>query len=195
MIEESSSGDLWVAALVVIFCLLLSSFFSAGETAFTGASRSRMLMLEKGGDKRARLVNRLLEMRERFIGAVLIGNNIVNIGVSAFTTSVLVALFGDEGVIYATLVMSLLVIVFSEVLPKTVAISSPDTVSLTLARPISWVVAVLGPLAIAIERLVKAMVRPFGIRIGEHDAILSASEEIRGQVDLLHKEGGVVKDE
>jgi Mg2+/Co2+ transporter CorB len=192
MIEESS-GDLWFAALVVIFCLLLSAFFSAGETAFTGASRSRMLVLERSGDRRAKLVNRLLEMRERFIGTVLIGNNIVNIGVSAFATSVLVAIFGDEGAIYATVIMSVLVIVFAEVLPKTLAITSPDTVTLFLSRPMSWVVALLGPLAIAIERMVRLMLLPFGITIGENTPILSASEEIRGQVALLHKEGGVAK--
>ncbi|HEY8383306.1 MAG TPA: HlyC/CorC family transporter [Microvirga sp.] len=192
---EDPSIDLWFAALIVIACLVLSAFFSAGETAFTGASRARMLALEKGGDPRARIVNRLLIMRERFIGAMLIGNNIVNIGVSAFTTSVLVGTFGDEGVVYATLIMSLLVIVFSEVLPKTLAITSPDTVSLRFARPVYWVVLILGPLALAIERLVKAMLLPFGIRIGENALILSASDELRGQVDLLHKEGGVVKDE
>jgi Mg2+/Co2+ transporter CorB len=190
---EDSSADLWVAVLVVVFCLLLSAFFSASETAFTGASRSRMLVLEKSGDKRARLVNRLLEMRERFIGTVLIGNNIVNIGVSAFATSVLVALFGDEGALYATVIMSVLVIVFAEVLPKTIAISSPDTVTLFMSRPMSWVVAVFGPLALGVERLVRIMLRPFGIRIGENVPILSASEEIRGQVALLHKEGGVAK--
>lgn len=192
MIEESS-GNLWLAAAVVIFCLLFSAFFSAGETAFTGASRSRMLVLEKSGDMRARLVNRLLEMRERFIGTVLIGNNIVNIGVSAFATSVLVAIFGDGGAIYATVIMSILVIVFAEVLPKTLAITSPETVALVLSRPMSWAVALLGPLAIAIERIVRLMLRPFGIRIGENTPILSASEEIRGQVALLHKEGGVAK--
>lgn len=192
MIEESS-GNLWLAVAVVVFCLLLSAFFSASETAFTAASRSRMLVLERGGDKRAKLVNRLLEMRERFIGTVLIGNNIVNIGVSAFATSVLVAIFGDEGAIYATVIMSILVIVFAEVLPKTIAISSSDQASLFLSRPMSWVVALLGPLAIAIERMVRLMLRPFGIRIGENTPILSASEEIRGQVALLHKEGGVAK--
>jgi Mg2+/Co2+ transporter CorB len=194
MIEEPSV-DLWLAALIVIFCLALSAFFSAGETAFTGASRARMLALEKSGDRRALIVNRLLELRERFIGAMLIGNNIVNIGVSAFTTSILVAIFGDGGVLYATIMMSVLVIVFSEVLPKTLAITSPDKVSLFLARPVSIVVAILGPLALAIERLVRLMLLPFGIRIGANEPILSASEEIRGQVDLLHKEGGVVKDE
>ncbi|MBM6579793.1 HlyC/CorC family transporter [Microvirga sp. BT689] len=190
---EDSSGDLWFAAAFVVFCLLLSSFFSAGETAFTAASRARMLVLEKGGDRRARLVNRLLAIRERFIGTVLIGNNIVNIGVSAFATSVLVAIFGDGGAIYATVIMSVLVIVFAEVLPKTVAISSPETVSLFLSRPMSWAVALLGPLAITIERVVRLMLLPFGIRIGENTPILSASEEIRGQVALLHKEGGVAK--
>ena len=192
---EDGSVNLWIAAAVVAFCLLLSAFFSAGETAFTGASRARMLSLEKNGDRRARMVNRLLLMRERFIGAVLIGNNVVNIGVSAFMTSVLVGLFGSEGVLYATIAMSILVIVFSEVLPKTIAITAPDRVSLVIARPIAWVVAVLGPLAIAVEGLVRLMLRPFGIRIGANQPILSATEEIRGQVDLLHKEGGVVKDE
>jgi Mg2+/Co2+ transporter CorB len=192
MIEEPSV-DLWLAALIVVVCLVLSAFFSGGETAFTGASRARMLSLEKSGDGRARIVNRLLLIRERFIGAMLIGNNMVNIGVSAFTTSVLVGVFGDHGVIYATIVMSLLVIVFSEVLPKTLAITSPDKVALLMARPVSWFVAVLGPLALAIERLVRLMLLPFGIRIGENEPILSASEELRGQVDLLHKEGGVAK--
>jgi Mg2+/Co2+ transporter CorB len=190
---EEPSVDLWLAALIVIFCLVMSAFFSAGETAFTAASRARMLALEKSGDVRAKLVNRLLELRERFIGAMLIGNNIVNIGVSAFTTSVLVAVFGHEGVIYATIVMSLLVIVFAEVLPKTLAITASDKVSLFLARPVSVAVAILGPLALGIERLVKLMLLPFGIRIGENEPILSAFEELRGQVDLLHKEGGVAK--
>jgi Mg2+/Co2+ transporter CorB len=192
---DEPAVDLGLAALIVIFCLVLSAFFSAGETAITGASRARMLTLERGGDARAAMINRMLQFRERFIGAMLIGNNIVNIGVSAFTTSVLVAVFGHQGVIYATLVMSCLVIVFSEVMPKTIAISSPDKVSLLLARPFTLVVAVLGPLALAVERLVRLMLLPFGIRIGEDQPILSASEEIRGQVALLHKEGGVVKDE
>jgi len=192
---ETVSMNLWLAAAIVVFCLFLSAFFSAAETAFTAASRARMLTLEKGGEARAGIVNRLLSMPERFIGTVLISNNIVNIGASAFTTSVLVGLFGTEGVIYATIAMSVLVIVFSEVLPKTLAISAPERVSLFIARPISAVVAIVGPLALAIESLVKAMLRPFGVTIGENQSILSASEEIRGQVDLLHKEGGVVREE
>ena len=192
---EDLSINLWAAAAIVVFCLALSAFFSAGETAFTAASRARMLALENGGDARARIVNRLLAMRERFIGAMLIGNNIVNIGVSSFTTSVLVAVFGSEGVIYATVFMSILVIIFAEVLPKTIAITNPDKVSLLFARPVSFIVALFGPLTLAIEKLVRVMLRPFGINIDRDQAILSATEEIRGQVDLLHKEGAVARSE
>ena len=187
--------DLWLAASIVLISLMLSAFFAGAETAFTAASRARMHTLEQAGDPRAAIVNRILAIRERFIGAMLIGYNIVAIGASAFTTSVLTALFGKSGVIYATVGMSVLVIVFAEVLPKTLAISKPDKAALLTARPVAFAVALLGPLAIAIEHLVRLMLKPFGITIGEHQSILSASEEIRGQVALLHREGGVAKSE
>jgi Mg2+/Co2+ transporter CorB len=190
---ETEPFNLWLAALIIVICLLLSAFFSAGETAFTGASKARILGMEKAGEKKARIVNRLLEIRERFIGSMLIGNNIVNIGVSAFTTSVLVNLFGSEGVIYATIGMSILVIIFSEVLPKTLAIRAPDRIAILMARPMAICVAVLSPLAMAAEKIVQIILRPFGVRIGNNQSMLSASDEIRGQVDLLHKEGGVAK--
>jgi Mg2+/Co2+ transporter CorB len=184
----------WIALAIVVFCLALSAFFSGAETALTAASRARMHALEKGGDGRAKTVNRLLLMRERLIGAMLIGNNIVNIGASAFTTSVLVAIFGAEGVIYATIVMSVLVIIFSEVMPKTVAINAPDRTALLLAKPVAVVVAFLGPLTVTVEAIVRLLLRPFGIKIGENQSVLSPQEELRGTVDLLHREGGVERD-
>ena len=187
--------DLWLAASIVAVSLLLSAFFAGAETAFTAASRARMLALENAGDARARLVNAILASRERFIGAMLIGYNIVAIGASAFTTSVLTTLFGKSGVLYATGVMSVLVIIFAEVLPKTLAINKPDSAALVMARPVAFAVALLGPAALAIEALVRGMLRPFGVRIGERQTILSATDEIRGQVALLHREGGVAKAE
>ncbi len=189
------TADLWLALGTVFICLILSAFFSGSETALTGASRARMHALEKGGDANASIVNRLLAMRERLIGAILIGNNIVNILASSLATSVLVALFGSAGVIYATAAMTVLVVVFSEVMPKTVAINSPDRVALFVSRPVAFIVALFGPLALAVEAVVRLTLRPFGIRIGENQAILSAHEELRGTVDLLHREGGVVKDD
>ena len=186
-----SHTDLLFAASIVLLSLLLSAFFAGAETAFTAASRARMLALESAGDARAALVNRILGIRERFIGAMLIGYNIVAIGASAFTTSVLTTLFGKSGVIYATVVMSVLVIVFAEVLPKTLAITNADRAALLTARPVAFAVGLLGPLSAAAQAAVRLMLRPFGVTIGEHQPILSASDELRGQVALLHREGGV----
>src|ERR671920_1267373 len=104
--SEELHISLWAAAGIVVLSRVLSAFFAAAETAFTAASRARMAALEKNGDVRAAIVNRLLGSRERFIGAMLIGYNIVAIGASSFTTSVLIGVFGKEGVIYATVVMS-----------------------------------------------------------------------------------------
>ncbi len=183
----------WIALAIVVACLCLSAFFSASETALTAVSRARMHALENGGDERAGVVNKLLMARERLIGAMLIGNNIVNVGVSSFTTVVLVGIFGDAGVIYATLLMSLFIIVFAEVTPKTVAIIKPDQVALIFARPVYWAVTLFTPLLYAIEALVKLLLRPFGVLIGANQSLLTAHEEIKGTVDLLHREGSVVK--
>ena len=186
--------DLWVV-LVIAVSLGLSAFFAAGETSLTATSRARMTALERQGNQAARLINRLLASRERLIGAMLIGNNVVNIGASALTTTIFVALFGDAGVIYATGTMSVLVIVFAEVLPKTIAVAKPDRTALLLARPVAITVALLGPILTAIEAFIRGLLRLFGVRIEENQPILSATEELRGAVDLLEEEGAVVKDE
>jgi Mg2+/Co2+ transporter CorB len=187
------TGSDWLALLIVLVSLLLSAFFSACETALTGSSRARLARLEKHGNVRAGKVRRLLDNRERMIGAMLIGNNISNIGASALTTGVLLAWFGDVGILYATVAMSVIVIVFAEVMPKTAAIVAPERLAIWLAHPASWVIRILGPLTIAIETVVRQLLKPFGIRIGEDQAILSAHEELRGAVDYLHSEGGVGK--
>ena len=130
---------------------MLSFFFAGSETALMAFSRARMLRLEKKGNRKAGIVNRLLEARERLIGALLLGNNAVNIAASSLATSVFLLWFGDVGVIYATVVMTVLVVVFAEVLPKTIAINDPDRIALLSAKPMQWVMRLLGPVLIAIE--------------------------------------------
>jgi Mg2+/Co2+ transporter CorB len=183
----------WLAILIVLICVLLSFFFAASETALTASSRARMLRLEKQGNQRAATVNRLLEARERFIGALLLGNNAANVAASALATGIFLAWFGDVGVIYATIFMTVLLVVFAEVLPKTAAINAPDRIALMVAKPTAWVVRLFGPVLMAIEALVRWILGLFGIRVGENVPILSAHEELRGAVDLLHREGGVEK--
>ena len=141
----------WLTFSIVIACLLVSAFFSASETALTGASRASMLRLSKQGNREAGVVSSLFAMRERMIGALLLGNNIANIGASALATGIFTAWFGEVGVLYATGVMTVLVVIFAEVLPKTIAINAPDRVSLLVARPMKLMVYLLGPLLTVIE--------------------------------------------
>jgi Mg2+/Co2+ transporter CorB len=183
----------WLAIVAILVCLMLSFFFAGSETALTASSRAAMLRLAQDGNRNAGIVNRLLAMRERLIGALLLGNNAVNILASSLATSVFLIWFGDVGVIYATAVMTVLVVVFAEVLPKTVAFNAPDRMALLAARPMDWVVRVLSPVLTAIEWLVCQILRVFGVRTGEEASILPAHEELRGAVDLMHREGSVEK--
>ncbi len=183
----------WLSLAAILVCLCFSFFYSASETSLTAVSRARLLRLEKSGNKGARLVSSLLEIRERMIGAILTGNNVVNIAATALTTGLLLSWFGDVGALYATAIMTVVVVVFTEVLPKTLAINAPERTALLVARPIFWTVRLFGPLLIGIEGLVRFILRMFGVKMGTDQAFLSAHEELRGQVDLLHQEGGVEK--
>src|SRR5207244_6906880 len=183
----------WLAFSIVIVCLLVSAFFAASETALTGASRASMLRLSKQGNRDAVVVSSLFGMRERLIGALLLGNNIANIGASALATGILTAWFGEVGVLYATGVMTVMVVIFAEVLPKTIAINAPDRVSLLVARPMRLTMYALGPLLTVIEAVVRLLMRLLGIKIGANQPILSPTERLRGAVDLLHHEGKVEK--
>jgi Mg2+/Co2+ transporter CorB len=183
----------WLAVAVVLICLLLSGFFAGSETALTASSRAAMLRLAQDGNRQAGIINRLLASRERLIGALLLGNNAVNILASALATSIFLVWFGKSGVLYATAVMTVVVVVFAEVLPKTIAFNAPDRIALAVARPMAFVVRMLGPVLVAIEVIVRLILRLIGIRIGENQPILSAHEELRGAVDLMHRAGTVEK--
>lgn len=183
----------WVSLIIVVVCLLLSAFFAGSETALTAHSRATMARLEHQGNRGAAIVNRLLASRERLIGALLLGNNAVNIAASSLATGILLAWFGKFGILYATVVMTAIVVIFAEILPKTAAINAPDRISLLVARPIAWIVRLLGPMLMAVEALVRWLLRLAGFELGENEPILSAHEELRGAVDLMHREGGVEK--
>jgi Mg2+/Co2+ transporter CorB len=177
----------------ILGLLILSAFFSGSETALTAASRARMHALEQDGNRRAKIVTYLLSIRERLIGAILLGNSLANIAASALATSLFLALFGEAGVAYATVVMTVLVVLFAEVLPKTYAIVNADRMALFVAPAVRFVVAVLAPVTRAMQFLVRHTLRLFGASVGEDVEVLSAHEELRGAINLHHKEGGVVK--
>ena len=184
------SAALIALAPVVFGLLAVSALFSAAETALTGASRARMHQLERDGDRAAGRVNRLLEDQETMIGAVLLGNNMINILASALTTEVLTAAIpGGWGVAAATATMTVLVLVFAEVLPKTIAIVKSDDVSRFLSGPTLIVVRVFGPVIYTIQFIVRRTLRIFGVNLSMDLDVLAAHEEIRGAVEYHHSEG------
>ncbi|HEX4861274.1 MAG TPA: HlyC/CorC family transporter [Rhizomicrobium sp.] len=190
---DPSSIFLWIGAIAVL--LTVSAFFAGSETALTAVSRGKMHQLEKDGDRAAANINLLVVDRERLIGALLLGNTFVNILASSLATWILEATLGPRAVAAATVIMTFVILVFGEVLPKTLAIARTDRFALTVAWPVKQAVAVLGPIVSAVQYLVWKVLVVFGVRQAEEgDEVLPAHEEIRGTVELHHKEGGVERE-
>lgn len=179
-------------ALIVVL-IALSGFFSGSETALTAASRARMNRLAEEKDGRAALVLKLTDNLERLIGALLLGNNLVNILASALATSVFLTLFGDAGVVYATLLMTALVVIFAEVMPKTYAITNTDRFALAVAPILRVIIWLFAPVTMTVQWIVRGMLRIFGVDVSETTNVLSPHEELRGAINLHHREGGVIK--
>lgn len=177
----------------ILALLILSAFFSGSETALTATSKARMHALEKNGNGRAKLVQKLIGRPERLLGAILLGNNLVNILASALATSLFLKYFGDAGVVYASLFMTALVVIFSEVLPKTYAIINSDTFALRVAPVMKIVVLLLAPITTMVQFIVRRTLSLFGVNIDEDTRVLSAHDELRGAIDLHMKEGSFVK--
>lgn len=180
---------LTVAAVTVL--LGMSGFFSGSETAVTATSRARMHTLAQDGDERAAAVNRLIENQERFLGAILLGNNLVNVLASALATSLFLQLFGQAGVAYATLVMTALVVIFAEVMPKTYAIGNSDRYALAAAPILSVLVRISAPITGGVQILVSRLLTILTRHQAEDH--FSPRQEIRGAIDLHHRAGNVVK--
>lgn len=182
-----STGDFLFECTIFLVLLLLSAFFSGAETAMTAASRARMHTLENDGNKRARLVNRLREDKDRLIGSLLLGNNLVNISSSALATSVLIKMFGEAGVAYATIVVTILLLVFSEVMPKTMALIHPDRLALAVAPAVAVVVKVFSPISNTVNKFVRFFLRMIGVSMEGHTGGLY-EEELRGAIALMGSE-------
>lgn len=175
--------DLGIAVLIILVLLFLSAFFSGSETALTAASKARQHAWEKSGNKRAGLVNKIRSKKDHMIGALLLGNNLVNILASAIATMVLTQRFDEAGVVYATLIMTLLVLIFAEVLPKTYALHYADRMSVAIAPIIQFVIIIFSPVALAVTALVRYVLKLLGADISK---VSSGShvEVLRGMIDL-----------
>ncbi|MBL1404460.1 MAG: hypothetical protein COC17_07630 [Hyphomicrobiales bacterium] len=185
----------WILTGVIILLIIISAFFSGSETALTAASRARLHQLEKNGNKKASIANRLIAKRDRLLGAILIGNNLVNILASSIATSVFLKLFGEAGIAIATLAMTIIIVIFAEVMPKSWALAHADKVALAIAPIMRIIAIILWPITVIVTGIVKVILRWFGIKLDGSQGILSSHDELRGAVDLLHKDGAMIKDD
>ncbi len=172
-----------IPVIAIVVLLVLSAFFSGSETALTAVSRARLHARESDGNKRAGLVLSILDKKDRMIGALLLGNNLVNILASALATSFLIKMFGEAGVVYATLMMTMLVLIFAEVLPKTYALHHANKMSLAIAPIIRVVIVVFAPVTEAVTWIVRGVLKLIGVDISKV-AAGSHYELLRGAIEM-----------
>ncbi len=198
MMEETTllyDAEFWISVLAITALLILSGFFSGSETALTAASRGKLRAKADKGSRGAQRALDVTEDSERLIGSVLLGNNLVNILATSLTTALLARSFGESAVVLATLVMTVLVLIFAEVLPKTYAITNAESAASMVSRPIQIITLVFSPIVYAVQWVVRAMLRLFGVQTDPETNVLAVREEIAGALKIWHSEGIVEKED
>jgi len=185
----------WLTAGAIILLLLMSAFFSGSETALTAASRGKLRAQADKGNRGAEIALEVKEDGERLIGAILLGNNVANILSASLATALFSRILGANGVAVATLVMTVLVLVFAEVLPKTYAITAPEAAAARLARPVQMVIRLLSPVVSLVRLIVRGILMLFGVRTDPDSHVLSFREEIIGALAIGHSAGTVQKED
>jgi len=191
----SFDAAFWISCGAIFVLLVLSGFFSGSETALTAASRGKLRSHADRGSKAAGLALKIKQDDEKLIGAILTGNNLANVIGTSLATAVLTQIFGVNGVAVASLVMTFLILIFAEVMPKTYAISAPEKVSALVAPVIAVVIKVLSPVVMSVRFVVRGTLRIFGVRIDPDSNVLAVHEEIAGALQIGHSEGLVEKED
>lgn len=187
--------NFWITAIAILCLLVMSAFFSGSETALTAASRAKLKGIADRGSRGAKDAMEVTNDNERMIGALLLGNNIVNILSASLATALLTRLYGDNGVAVATFVMTALVLIFGEVLPKTLSITFPEPVAIRVAPVVRVLIVVFSPVVSVVRALVRGLLRLFGLRADPGSAMLAHKAEIVGAITLGHSEGAVEKED
>ncbi len=188
------SGSLWIQIVVLIVLLLVSGFFSATETALMSVSRVRMRHLKEEGVKGAGVVEKLLSEPKSLLSTILVGNNIVNIAATSISTSLMLGLFGSQGIALATAIMTILILIFGEVTPKTLASNNKEGVSLAVAKIVRVMIVVFSPFVFIINIMTTIIFKIFGIKDDDPKSLIT-EEELRVLVNVSHQEGVLEQEE
>lgn len=187
MIEKLLTPE--IVGPLVAACVGVSAFFSAGRAALTHAARPRMHRLAQLGNRRARLVNALIDRRDDVIAALRLGNMVISVVVASLTTALLASMYGAHGVLYAAVLTLALILLFGEILPRSLTQLGPDRVALFLAPALQLTASLLGPIMEGGARLVRRLLRLPDPRLRPaHDAV-AREQLLRGAIEL-HDETG-----
>lgn len=189
--DPSHSHVYSFAVLGVLF--VLSAFFSCAETALLSVSKIRMRTLAEEGNKKAKMVERLIDDTDSLLSTILVGNNLVNIGASSLSTVLAVDLFGDAGAGIATGVVTLIILIFGEITPKSMAAKYADQISMAIAKPVHFLVLILKPVVTILNLLTGCMIKLLGgsRQIGP----TLTEEELKTYVTVSHEEGIIEEEE
>ena len=187
--------DLLASILIVIFLLLLSGLLSGSETSITSVSKSKIHKLAIRGDKRAQQLLHLIKNKSDFISSLLIGNNFVNILASVLATAILIKYYGDKGILYSTILMSLLIVIFSEVLPKSYALIRPDRFALAMSKYLIVFSKIITPIMLLVKAINWSFFKIMRIDLENKATSKTAREDIRNIINMHEDECRLLNDE
>ena len=188
------SSDVVIQGIIVVILLILSGFFSSAETALTTVNKIRMRTLAEAGSKPAMYVNKVVEDQGKMLSAILIGNNIVNLYASSMVTTLVTSLWGSKVVGIATGVLTLLILIFGEITPKTMATLSADSIALKDGRIIYYLMTGMTPVIFIINKMSYGVLRLMGIDPNKKQDSIT-EDELRTIVEVSHEEGVIETDE
>jgi len=171
----------------LFFLLLFSAFFSGSETALTRARRASLRVRSEQGNKGSKKAEAMLEQPERMLSTILLGNNFVNIFASALATELFVSRFGDTGIIYATIAMTIVVLIFAEILPKTIAVAHAENIACKVAGPLHAIQSLLGPLVSVLMSIISLLKRI--LRMPERSETPLTHKELASMIDISAESG------
>ena len=186
--ETSDSSSITGLLILAVVLILLSMIFSASESAFLSINKLRLRLLRNKKDKRAIRAGKLLDKKEKLLNTILVGNNIVNIALSAIITSIALELFGSAGVGYATVIVTILLLIFGEITPKTIGTRHPEGVAFLFAPLIKFFEWIFTPVVFILTKVTRLIASVFGVKFSEKKVSFT-EEEIKQFIQVGEEEG------
>jgi putative hemolysin len=181
--------------IILIILLAFSAFFSGSETALMAVSRLRLKQLEKSHRRTVRVVNTVLEKPEKLISTILLGNNLVNVAMSAIATAIAISIWGNSGIVYATVVLTVVILIFAEITPKVYAKYHNDRISLLAAPVLRVLMLIFQPFVVVFTFIARYILLAVGIDIKKAKRTLVTESEVKTVIQIAREDGNITAEE